>query len=163
MQPGFVALVFHCFVLFFSVAQCCLLKQKKPKQFYTCLSSRVLIEKMMSSSTGDGSSAASWKGDYINIKETSPPGWACCWCTDCTTCFCSLPLSFVFKDSELSSLYIHSSSLSIAAMAWREEWKGGRKGACFLPAQQQWQHGAVCAQGWDWSFKTLSTFLHLLL
>ncbi|KFV79848.1 Ras-related protein Rab-7L1, partial [Struthio camelus australis] len=39
---------------------------------------RVLIEKMMSSSTGDGSSSASGSGDYINIKETSPPGWACC-------------------------------------------------------------------------------------
>ncbi|XP_025932978.1 ras-related protein Rab-7L1 isoform X3 [Apteryx rowi] len=41
-------------------------------------SMRVLIEKMMSSSTGDGSSSASGSGDYINIKETSSPGWACC-------------------------------------------------------------------------------------
>ncbi|NWW42557.1 RAB7L protein, partial [Pedionomus torquatus] len=41
-------------------------------------SMRVLIEKMMSSSTGDGSSSAPGSGDYINIKETSPPGWACC-------------------------------------------------------------------------------------
>ncbi|KFO78378.1 Ras-related protein Rab-7L1 [Cuculus canorus] len=39
---------------------------------------RVLIEKMMSSSTGDGSSSAAMSGDYINIKESSPPGWACC-------------------------------------------------------------------------------------
>ncbi|XP_074781592.1 ras-related protein Rab-7L1 isoform X2 [Athene noctua] len=39
---------------------------------------RVLIEKMMSSSTGDGSSSAAGSGDYINIKETTPPGWACC-------------------------------------------------------------------------------------
>ncbi|XP_005428179.1 ras-related protein Rab-7L1 [Geospiza fortis] len=38
----------------------------------------VLIEKMMSSSTGDGSSCSAGTGDYINIKETSPPGWACC-------------------------------------------------------------------------------------
>ncbi|XP_010085877.1 PREDICTED: ras-related protein Rab-7L1 [Pterocles gutturalis] len=41
-------------------------------------SMRVLIEKMMSSSTGDGSSSAAGSGDYINIQETSPPGWACC-------------------------------------------------------------------------------------
>lgn len=43
--------------------------------------------------------------------------------------------------------------------------EGVRKGALFLPAQQQWEHGAVCApsHGWDSSFKTLSTFLHLLL
>ncbi|XP_009325706.1 PREDICTED: ras-related protein Rab-7L1 [Pygoscelis adeliae] len=41
-------------------------------------SMRVLIEKMMSSSTGDGSSSAAGSGDYINIKETTPPGWACC-------------------------------------------------------------------------------------
>ncbi|KFO92685.1 Ras-related protein Rab-7L1, partial [Buceros rhinoceros silvestris] len=39
---------------------------------------RVLIEKMISSSTGDGSSSATGSGDYINIKETAPPGWACC-------------------------------------------------------------------------------------
>ncbi|KAM9217310.1 ras-related protein Rab-7L1 isoform 2-T2 [Leptosomus discolor] len=41
-------------------------------------SMRVLIEKMMSSSTGDGSSSAARSGDYIHIKETTPPGWACC-------------------------------------------------------------------------------------
>ncbi|NXW57514.1 RAB7L protein, partial [Eurystomus gularis] len=41
-------------------------------------SMRVLIEKMMSSSTGDGSSSTTGSGDYINIKETAPPGWACC-------------------------------------------------------------------------------------
>ncbi|XP_068015757.1 ras-related protein Rab-7L1 isoform X2 [Melanerpes formicivorus] len=41
-------------------------------------SMRVLIEKMMSSSTGDGSSTATGSGDYINIKESAPPGWACC-------------------------------------------------------------------------------------
>lgn len=50
----------------------------KTKQTHICLSSRVLIEKMMSSSTGDGSSSAAGSGDYINIKETTPPGWACC-------------------------------------------------------------------------------------
>uniref|UniRef100_A0A8D2NQ58 RAB29, member RAS oncogene family n=1 Tax=Zosterops lateralis melanops TaxID=1220523 RepID=A0A8D2NQ58_ZOSLA len=41
-------------------------------------SMRVLIEKMMSSSSGDGNSSSAGTGDYINIKETSPPGWACC-------------------------------------------------------------------------------------
>ncbi|NWW41474.1 RAB7L protein, partial [Panurus biarmicus] len=41
-------------------------------------SMRVLIEKMMASSSGDGSSSSAGTGDYINIKETSPPGWACC-------------------------------------------------------------------------------------
>ncbi|XP_062461432.1 ras-related protein Rab-7L1 isoform X2 [Pezoporus occidentalis] len=41
-------------------------------------SMRVLIEKMMSSSAGDGSSSAAGSGDYINIKEPTPPGWACC-------------------------------------------------------------------------------------
>ncbi|NWX88202.1 RAB7L protein, partial [Nothoprocta ornata] len=41
-------------------------------------SMRVLIEKMMSSSAGDGSSSASGSGDYINLKEPSTPGWACC-------------------------------------------------------------------------------------
>ncbi|XP_074971309.1 ras-related protein Rab-7L1 isoform X3 [Phalacrocorax aristotelis] len=55
--------------------------------FFTCwplpggwdfLCKRVLIEKMMSSSAGDGSSSAVGSGDYINIKETTPPGWACC-------------------------------------------------------------------------------------
>ncbi|XP_008643041.1 PREDICTED: ras-related protein Rab-7L1 [Corvus brachyrhynchos] len=41
-------------------------------------SMRVLIEKMMSSSTGHGSSSSAGSGDYISIKETSTPGWACC-------------------------------------------------------------------------------------
>uniref|UniRef100_A0A8B9FDT1 Solute carrier family 41 member 1 n=1 Tax=Amazona collaria TaxID=241587 RepID=A0A8B9FDT1_9PSIT len=41
-------------------------------------SMRVLIEKMMSSSAGDGSSSAAGSGDYINIKEPTPPGWTCC-------------------------------------------------------------------------------------
>lgn len=68
---------------------------RKKTQIHLCLFSRVLIEKMMSSSTGDGSAAASWRGDYINIKETSPPGWACCWCSDCPSCFYFLPLFFL--------------------------------------------------------------------
>ncbi|XP_058675209.1 ras-related protein Rab-7L1, partial [Ammospiza caudacuta] len=41
-------------------------------------SMRVLIEKMMSSPSGDGSCCSAGSGDYINIKESSPPGWACC-------------------------------------------------------------------------------------
>ncbi|XP_009572522.1 PREDICTED: ras-related protein Rab-7L1 [Fulmarus glacialis] len=49
---------------------------KENKNINECM--RVLIEKMMSSSTGDGSSSAAGSGDYINIKETTPPGWACC-------------------------------------------------------------------------------------
>ncbi|XP_059723466.1 ras-related protein Rab-7L1 [Haemorhous mexicanus] len=39
---------------------------------------RVLLEKMMSSSSGDGSSCSAGTGDYISIKESSPPGWGCC-------------------------------------------------------------------------------------
>uniref|UniRef100_A0A452IJI6 Ras-related protein Rab n=1 Tax=Gopherus agassizii TaxID=38772 RepID=A0A452IJI6_9SAUR len=41
-------------------------------------SMRVLIEKMMASSTGDGDLSVSGRGDYINIKDASPPGWGCC-------------------------------------------------------------------------------------
>uniref|UniRef100_K7F5H5 Ras-related protein Rab n=1 Tax=Pelodiscus sinensis TaxID=13735 RepID=K7F5H5_PELSI len=41
-------------------------------------SMRVLIEKMMSSFTGDGDLPGSGRGDYINIKDASPPGWGCC-------------------------------------------------------------------------------------
>ncbi|XP_074833777.1 ras-related protein Rab-7L1 isoform X2 [Carettochelys insculpta] len=41
-------------------------------------SMRVLIEKMMSSSAGDGDLSGSGRGDYINIKDASPPGWGCC-------------------------------------------------------------------------------------
>jgi len=52
--------------------------KKQTSKPHLRLSSRVLIEKMMSSSTGDGSSSAAGSGDYINIKETAPPGWACC-------------------------------------------------------------------------------------
>lgn len=68
----------RCFFLVLLEASPVLLVQKPPTQTQVCLSSRVLIEKMMSSSTGDGSSSATGTGDYINIKETTPPGWACC-------------------------------------------------------------------------------------
>ncbi|NWZ97570.1 RAB7L protein, partial [Nesospiza acunhae] len=52
--------------------------EKGPNQTQEFFFPRVLIEKMMSSCTGDGSSCSAGTGDYINIKETSPPGWACC-------------------------------------------------------------------------------------
>ncbi|XP_019402092.1 PREDICTED: ras-related protein Rab-7L1 [Crocodylus porosus] len=41
-------------------------------------SMRVLVEKMISSSTGDRDSSVSGQGDYINLKDASSPGWACC-------------------------------------------------------------------------------------
>ncbi|NXF11216.1 RAB7L protein, partial [Smithornis capensis] len=41
-------------------------------------SMRVLIEKMMCSSTGDGSASSAGSGDYIHLKEPPTPGWACC-------------------------------------------------------------------------------------
>ncbi|XP_067387648.1 ras-related protein Rab-7L1 isoform X2 [Emydura macquarii macquarii] len=41
-------------------------------------SMRVLIEKMMSSSTGEGDFSVSDRGNYITIKDASPSGWGCC-------------------------------------------------------------------------------------
>ncbi|XP_019369542.1 PREDICTED: ras-related protein Rab-7L1 [Gavialis gangeticus] len=41
-------------------------------------SMRVLVEKMILSSTGDRDSSVSGQGDYINLKGASSPGWACC-------------------------------------------------------------------------------------